>query len=460
MSALEPAYARPACAPRRITQRRSAAFSWRHVLVVGALLALTACAAPPPPAIAPPPPAPTRAWSAGAFADLRAAATAAPDEGLPAMDDVLARLDRLDADSVHDAAAAQRFDAAADALFTRLALGLAQGGADPARADPEWAIARAGAPDLAQLRAAIAAAERPAALLRALAPQSGDYSVLAAELARLRGEPGGADTQAQITSLRATLERWRWLPRDLPARRIEILTPHFILRFPGASPAEPEHAVIVGARAMATPSFTAVIESITLNPSWTPPDSIVRNELLPRFRRNPAAAAAEGFDAIDAAGVAADPAVIDWSERPFPYTLRQRPGPGNALGRVRFDLPNPFAIYLHDTPSRGLFARADRALSHGCIRVADPVALAAAASSDPAWSAGALDAAIAEGSTQTLTLPAPLPVYVLYMTARVGADGAVSYADDIYDRDAAVVAALDAPSPPQRASAPHGGCGV
>jgi murein L,D-transpeptidase YcbB/YkuD len=125
--------------------------------------------------------------------------------------------------------------------------------------------------------------------------------------------------------------------------------------------------------------------------------------------------------------------------------VRQRPGPGNALGRIRFDLPNPYAVFLHDTPSRNLFARADRALSHGCIRVENPVDLAASILATPDWDVAALDAEIDLGATRTIELAAPAPVYVLYITAAPGADGSITYADDIYDRDEPIVAALDAP---------------
>ncbi|KAF0171517.1 MAG: hypothetical protein FD160_3694, partial [Caulobacteraceae bacterium] len=299
----------------------------------------------------------------------------------------------------------------------------------------------------------------PAAALRTLLPDDPEYDALRRELARVTAEPAGAadarglTREARIERLRVNLERWRWLPRHLPARRIDVRIPRFelLVRSEGAAPER--HAVIVGARGMPTPSFVAEIGAITLNPTWTPPSKIVREELLPRFRRDPDAAAREGFDALDASGNIVPHASVDWNARPFPYVLRQRAGAGNALGRVRFDLPNPFAIYLHDTPNRGAFAQADRARSHGCIRVADPVGMAESLFGNPAWSRDAINQTIDAGATQRVPLAVATPVYILYLTVNVDETGAVVYADDIYRRDARVLRALDADPSVQRASA-------
>lgn len=407
-------------------------------------LALVACAGrgggpePPPPA---PAERPARAWSAAALADLRATLEFAPAHGFALETRTIAELDRLDAASARNAEAAAALDALADATFARLAANFAGGAVDPAHVDPEWRFPRPVAP-------ATAAGASPSTALRALLPVSAEYIALVAELARLRSLADNADENGhsrdeRIDAVRANLERWRWLPRDLPARRIDVLVPFFELHLRNGAAAAVSHAVIVGARRTPSPSFGAAISSITLNPTWTPPSSIVTNELLPRFRRDPSAAAADGFDVLDRAGQIVDPTLVDWRARPFPYTLRQRAGAGNALGRLRFDLPNPYAVYLHDTPSRGSFARSERALSHGCIRVAEPEALAAAVLADPAWSLETLQAAIESGETQTIQAPAPLPIYILYLTAAPDASGAIAYADDIYRRDAPLLRALD-----------------
>jgi murein L,D-transpeptidase YcbB/YkuD len=303
------------------------------------------------------------------------------------------------------------------------------------------------------LRAAVIVGLNAAEALTALAPATREYAALVEELARVSAEPESAPDRARrIAALRVNLERWRWVPRTAPARRIEVVVPFFELRVRDVDAAGAPHAIIVGAPQTQTPTFVASIAAITLNPIWTPPMSIAMGELAPRFRRNPGVAAQEGFEVLNRAGAVVDPAHVDWRARPFPYTLRQRPGPGNALGRLRFDMPNPYGIFLHDTPSRGLFARAERALSHGCIRVAEPIRLAVDALADPAWDEAALSASIETGETQIVTLAAPLPIFVLYMTAATGEDGAVRFAEDTYGRDARVLSALDQQPPTARTS--------
>lgn len=431
-------------------------------MATGALVALLAplwiagCAVREPVPVQPPQP-PARAWSAEQLGDLRVAAQVAPAHGLRSESEALELIDRLEPLSLREGDMAQRLDAVADALFARLASNFAIGGVDPSQTDPDWRIAPPPPPDVIALRRAVREGGDVSDTLSALLPSASDYAILVAELARVQAEPDGAvdasgvSKQTRVDRLRASMERWRWLPRDMPVNRIDVLVPFFELRMRDGEMSS-RHAVIVGARRTQSPSFAAAIETITLNPTWTPPSSIVQGELLPRFRRNPMAAAAENFDVIDSAGRVIDPADVDWRARPFPYTLRQRAGPGNALGRLRFDMPNPYAVFLHDTPSQGLFARDDRALSHGCIRVSEPAALAANVLADPLWDEPALDTAIETGTTQVITLGAPLPIYVLYLTAAPDQDGIVRYAEDIYNRDRALLRALDRASPLQNAS--------
>jgi L,D-transpeptidase YcbB len=390
-------------------------------------------------------------WTPEKLEDLRRTAEAAPAEGLPAETAALDELAQFAHRAETHPTASAQLDIAADALFASLAHSFAQGASDPAIADSEWRIPLAAAPDMDALRAQLAAGGLPSTLLAPLLPQSDDYRALRAELALVSAEidesdeAAGADRAMRLVQLRANLERWRWLPRDLPASRVEVRVPQFevVLMRPDNAPLV--HAAIVGARNAPTPSFAAEIRSVTINPTWTPPHSILVNELLPRFRRDPNAAEREGFDVIAANGAVVAPSAIDWSARPFPYQLRQRPGAANALGRIRFDLPNPFAIYLHDTPNRALFARTDRALSHGCIRVAEPAGLAEAVINAPEWTRAEIEAAIATGESRTVALSAPVAIFVLYLTAAAGEDGQVAYVRDLYGRDAGVIRALDAP---------------
>jgi murein L,D-transpeptidase YcbB/YkuD len=389
------------------------------------------------------------AWGQAALDDLAAVAASARAEGLAPETAALDELARFRHLAETDPVAEAQTDVAADALFSALARAFAQGGTDPRVADPEWRIEVSPAPDLEGLRRERAEGALPSALLRPLLPQSAEYAALREALAQVSAEtPGATDSdglvrETRIGALRASLERWRWLPRDLPERRIEVRIAQFEARMiaPDATPVS--HAVIVGARATPTPSFESLIRSVTLNPSWEPPPSIAA-ELTRRFRRDPQATAREGFDVIGADGAIIAPEQVNWAARPFRYRLLQRPGPGNALGQIRFDMPNSFAIYLHDTPNRALFDRPVRALSHGCIRVQAPDALAETVLAGE-WTREALNEAIATGETQAIALSDPLPVLLVYVTATLNGDGDIAYAEDIYRRDTPVVAALDGP---------------
>lgn len=387
-------------------------------------------------------------WSAGAVGALIEISASARAEGLASYESAASEIRELQERSTTSAAGAAAFDRAADALFVDLAQTFAQGAVDPAHGDPQWRIPRPALPDISSLLAAARSDARAVRELATLLPQSTEYAALRAELERVLAEPQGSldpdgrVREARIASLRASLERWRWLPRDLPNPRIEVRIAQFQVILRQASASSRIHNAIVGARASQTPSFAAEINAVTLNPTWTPPRSILSNELLPQFARDPNAASRGGYDAFDAAGAVVDPASVDWTARPFPYRVRQRAGPLNALGRVKFEMPNPYDIYLHDTPNHALFARELRALSHGCVRVDDALNLAAAVLSQ-ASVALSLQEEVDTGQTRLLPLAAPLPVYVLYITAS-SAGGAVVYAEDIYERDAALIVALDA----------------
>lgn len=393
-------------------------------------------------------------WTPAALEDLAQVAEAtAPEHGLPSERIAASEIRALLQQGKRNPEAAAQLQATADALYARLARSFAQGRTDPAEVDPRWRIPRAsiGAAELDW--ASAGKNSLPSESLIPLLPTSSEYQALQQEYVRVLDEPegaagaGGRTREQRITSLRASLERWRWLPRGLGPLRVEARIPQFevVLQSAGAAPSV--FNAIVGAARTQTPSFAAEIDGVILNPTWTPPNSILVNELLPQMRRDPAARA--GYDVIDSRGRVVDPGAVDWSARPFPYQLRQPAGSSNALGRLKFVMPNPYDVYLHDTPSRGLFAREQRALSHGCIRVERPVELAAALL-QPAWTLETLESAIAEGGTQTIDLAGPVPFYALYITASAW-DGVVRYGEDIYQRDAAVIAALDAP--PEQAPA-------
>ncbi|HSR72639.1 MAG TPA: L,D-transpeptidase family protein, partial [Kiloniellales bacterium] len=188
---------------------------------------------------------------------------------------------------------------------------------------------------------------------------------------------------------------------------------------------------------------------IIVNPDWTVPPKLARQDILPKVRENPSYLAEHNFTVFSGWSAEArrlDPASIDWSGiggKSFPYKLVQAPGPNNALGRIKFMLPNRYNVYLHDTPSRELFDRTTRAFSSGCVRLAKPLELADHLLRDqPDWDPSRLRAAIDSGRTMRINLPVSIPVYFTYFTAWVDDDGTVQFRDDVYDRDASLYAAL------------------
>lgn len=229
----------------------------------------------------------------------------------------------------------------------------------------------------------------------------------------------------RIDQIRATLERCRWFLHDLPDRFVMVNVAGFRVLFLEDGQVAWRSRVIVGKPYTATPMFRANMESVILNPTWTVPASIVRNEMLPAQRRDPNYLAKKRISRVGG-------------------KLVQAAGPGNALGRIKLDLPNPYSVYLHDTPDKSLFENTTRTFSHGCVRVERPVELAALALDDPEWSVEALQDAIALGKTRRIALKKPIPVMVLYWSVTVNREGTVEFLPDIYRRDAPVLRDLAA----------------
>lgn len=228
--------------------------------------------------------------------------------------------------------------------------------------------------------------------------------------------------QARLDQIDANLERWRWLPRPLPANRIEadVGAARAALFVDGVRVLDMR--IIVGAPSTKTPMFASRIETVVLNPPWNVPTSIAQGEILPRAARDPGYLARNNFTYRDG-------------------RLQQQPGPTNSLGQVKFDMPSPFGVYLHDTPGRAAFARPVRTLSHGCMRLEKPRELATLLLASQGWTRETVDAAIAQGQTRRVDLAAPVPVLVLYNTALVDEDGLHLLADP-YGWDAQLTAAL------------------
>ncbi|HSG47113.1 MAG TPA: L,D-transpeptidase family protein, partial [Longimicrobiales bacterium] len=262
--------------------------------------------------------------------------------------------------------------------------------------------------------------------------------------------------EVRIQQVIANLERWRWLPHDLGARHIRVNIAAFETEVWDEGRVAMRLRSIVGRQYRMTPSFTASMRYLVVAPYWHVPPNIAALDKLPEIKRDVGYLARQRFTLLDQrTNDVVDPATVDWpamtgSEFNRRYRLRQDPGPLNALGNVKFMFPNRHHVYLHDTPQRELFQRTQRDFSSGCIRIEDPMALAAfLLSGDPAWSPATLQAAVAQGTERTIFLPEPIPVHLLYMTAFVDPEGHVHFRSDLYGRDGMVLNALagDPPAP-------------
>jgi L,D-transpeptidase YcbB len=241
---------------------------------------------------------------------------------------------------------------------------------------------------------------------------------------------------ARVRQIELNLERWRWLPRDLGDRYILVNVPEMRLRVHENGRVPLAMNVVVGTRATQTPIFNDEMSYLVFSPYWNVPDSIAQGETLPGMLRDPNYLARNNMEIIDRSGNAVDPASMDL-EALEEYRFRQRPGAANSLGLVKFMFPNQFSVYLHDTPAASLFTRAHRAFSHGCVRVAEPVALAEYVLRDQReWDTDAIDAAMNSGTEKTVKLTEGLPVYLGYWTALVDEDGVLHFRGDIYGIDA------------------------
>lgn len=216
-------------------------------------------------------------------------------------------------------------------------------------------------------------------------------------------------------AIRASMERWRWMPRVLGDDYVWVNIPTYKLQLYRAGEVAAEHVVVVGAPKTPTPQLSAPVGHIIVNPWWTLPPTVLR----------------EGKKYSPAKGYV-------WQKIGGRMFVRQKPGPMNALGRMKIDMPNPWAIYLHDTPAKSGFAQPMRALSHGCIRVQN-IPLLAAKLHDPA----PIEAALQTTTMKSLPMERTVPVYIVYFTAAPDAGGKVVTYGDPYDRDGRMIAALD-----------------
>jgi murein L,D-transpeptidase YcbB/YkuD len=266
-------------------------------------------------------------------------------------------------------------------------------------------------------------ANRVPGVIYSFAPQNAEYAALRAALAGSDGRDPGKRLQ-----LRAALEHWRWFPHNSGDKYLLVNIPEYRLRMIENGKETVSHKVIVGQVSKQTPQFSTRVTGVIFNPTWTVPQSIIAESVGSLVRNSPGAARSRGYK---------------WSSTNGHLSVVQGPGPGNSLGQMKLDMPNPLTVYLHDTPSKALFDKEDRTFSHGCMRMQNPFDLAEKLLANVGWDRARIDAVVASRVTTRVALSAPLPVYVVYITAVPQADGSILYLKDPYRLDGPVVAQLN-----------------
>ena len=242
----------------------------------------------------------------------------------------------------------------------------------------------------------------------------------------------------------ANMERWRWMPRELGEFHVFVNIPEFRLRINRGGVEEYTTRVVVGTVKNQTPIFSDNIRHVVVNPYWNVPSSIIRGEVAPAVLRNPGYLDSQNMDLLYN-GSPVSPWQVNWSmvsTSNFPFRVRQRPGPGNALGQIKFLFPNKHDVYLHDTPSKSLFSRDARAFSHGCVRVENPMEFAdALMANEPNISRASLEAMF--GSSERWVNPTQqIPVHLAYFTVKVTEGGELVSFGDVYGHNAALIEAM------------------
>ena len=256
--------------------------------------------------------------------------------------------------------------------------------------------------------------------------------------------------EQRIDQLRINLERYRWFFSDLGPTYIMVNIADFTLKYVENGSQRWNTRVIVGKPYRETPVFKADMQYVVFNPQWVIPPTILDKDALPAIRKSISYLDHKKLKVLDRDGKVVDPASVSWSlysAANLPYRLQQTAGDHGSLGRVKFMLPNEHIVYLHDTPTKDLFEKSTRTFSSGCIRVENPLDLAGMVLQDSVkWSGERIRAAVNTGKTITAFLPKRIPVFILYMTAIANGDE-ILFRDDVYNRDNAVLKALDKPVP-------------
>ena len=293
--------------------------------------------------------------------------------------------------------------------------------------------------------AEIAASDAPDAILRALHPKHEQFARLRTALVKARAEE--KPNESDIRRLLVNMERWRWMPEELGPLYVWNNVPEFLLRV--VKNGAPIHAekTLVGELRYATLVFSADMETIVFNPKWTVPETIIKEDLLPKLRQRSRWTRSYDTSVLQINKLKVryddkpvDPAKVDWRRVDMRrITFIQAPGPTNVLGKIKFIYPNEHAVYMHDTRKRHLFKKPMRAEGHHCIRVAEPDKLAAVLlAEDKGWPEDKVRALYAKSHDEEVKLDRPIPVHTAYFTAEVDADGKVETFADIYKLDEAV----------------------
>lgn len=248
----------------------------------------------------------------------------------------------------------------------------------------------------------------------------------------------------RIGQLRANLERMRWFLRKQRERAVIIDLAGYRILYQEGDKVIWKSRVQIGKAVRQTPIFQSAVSHLTLNPTWTVPPTILREDSLPAIRRDRGYLTRNRIKVLDASGKVLSPSAVNWA-RPGNIMLRQDAGPGNSLGQLVIRFPNDYAIYLHDTPHKSHFSASQRAFSSGCIRVENIKELAVLLLNDGAkWSAAELDKTLADNKTRQVNLINRVPILIAYWTVDIGTDGYVSFKPDVYGQDGLILKALDA----------------
>lgn len=369
-----------------------------------------------------PPPPPLRHWTSGDAQALLVLIQGIGSRGLNPAEylgtELLAAV---------QAGEGEALDKAAKASFDLL-YGDMRDGRTPQSARVQWLVKDSDAEEFpldALMEKALATKEFEA-VLASIEPAHPDYRALKAALTTA--------PVAQRALVRANMDRWRWMPRKLADKHVFANVPEYVVRVNTYGKTIASYRSIVGKTTSQTPSLMAPAIGIVVHPPWTLPQSIIRDEIGPLIARSPATAKARGYT---------------WTGSGKTLSVVQQPGPTAALGQMKIDMPNPDAIFLHDTPSRGLFNNAiPRAYSHGCIRTDRAlefgILLGILQSGKEAEDLAAI---IKLGKTQKVPFKEPISVAITYFTYGTGMDGKLQAFGDLYGRDKPVLAALAAPRP-------------